>query len=311
MQAGERENPDALIPALEFAFAEIHEIARRFECGGEILGEDETLFEILHHGLEPECGVHDIADDRRIALCDEADVAAGDRAEMERHPHAEWTRGPRPDALLGGGEEFLGNGERDPAFASLRGAVLRLRPVGEDRVADELVDRVAGDVHGVARLRKPSAQGAGQRVGRHGFRDGAEAADVADENRHALRRGFRAGIRGGDGEIAEAAAGIGFLRGFEMKFRAGDADDTAPIERDRGDDALLAHVSAIAAAEIHDLVLHAIEAADERMLPRDAGIPGEADRIFRRAPDRGSVADQDFLRRSIVPGDDTDSGWHG
>ena len=58
----------------------------RRQAIAEIGREQNLLIEFFHHRFEAENGIHHVADDGRVALRIEPDIAAGDRAKMERDP---------------------------------------------------------------------------------------------------------------------------------------------------------------------------------------------------------------------------------
>ena len=73
-----------------------------------------------------------------------------------------------------------------------------------------------------------------------------------------------------------------------------DADAGAVGEGDGHDDALVVDVGAVAAAEVDELELPAVVAADDGVLPRDERAETEADGVFAGPADGRGVPDRDF-----------------
>ena len=71
----------------------------------------------------------------------------------------------------------------------------------------------------------------------------------------------------------------------------GDADARAVGQRHGHDHALVVDVGAIAAAEVDELVLPAIVAADDGVLPGNQRAETQAHRILPRAPDGRRISD--------------------
>src|ERR1700748_3555660 len=68
----------------------------------------------------------------------------------------------------------------------------------------------------------------------------------------------------------------------------GDSNSRTGLEHYRHDDALVIDERPVAAAQIHNLVLERVVAADDRMLPGYM-ITGKSDRIVDGTPNRGSI----------------------
>ena len=76
--------------------------------------------------------------------------------------------------------------------------------------------------------------------------------------------------------------------GLKDELVVGDSNPGAGLKHDRHDDALVVDEGPVAAAQIHNLVLERVVAADDRMLPGYM-ITGKSDRIVDGTPNRGSV----------------------
>ena len=189
--------------------------------------------------------------------------------------------------------------ERVQAFRRLKGRAAIVRaglcggPVREHRVTEEFVDRPRAAVHQVARLAKPRADQLRKITTGHFLGHRAEAANVADEQRHGPRIGDR-GIRRADHRclvvLVALSAAFGIFGEYDDVVR--DPDARGIFERHRHDDTLVVHISAVAAAEIDELKLPAIVAADDGVLAGDLRAEVQANGVFARAPDGGRIPDR-------------------
>ena len=68
----------------------------------------------------------------------------------------------------------------------------------------------------------------------------------------------------------------------------GDSNPSTGLKHDGHDDALVIDERPVAAAQIHNLVLERVVAADDRMLPGYM-IPGKSNRIVDGSPNGGSI----------------------
>ena len=180
------------------------------------------------------------------------------------------------------------------------GLVILAGPIGQDGVADEFVHGAAMGVDDVAGVAEPFAEGAGQDFLGQNLGHGGEAADVADHHGDdgvLVPGGVAAG--GGEGDVVAGIAGGGGLALLEGEFVVGDADDAAVAERGGSDDAAAVDEGAVAAAEIHDLVLIGVVAADDGMLAGGVLAEMEAHRVVAATADGGGVADLDFKRFAL------------
>src|SRR6516164_8530988 len=75
---------------------------------------------------------------------------------------------------------------------------------------------------------------------------------------------------------------------FENELIIGDSNPRPWLEHHRHDDALIIHEGPVTAAQIHDLILESIVAANDRMLPGYV-ITWKSDRIIDGSPNRGSI----------------------
>src|ERR1700749_5324697 len=81
----------------------------------------------------------------------------------------------------------------------------------------------------------------------------------------------------------------------------GDSNPSTGLKHSRHDDPLVIDERPVAAAQIHNLVLERVVAADDRMLPGYM-ITGKSDRIVDGTPNRGSILYcplKTFARRRI------------
>src|SRR5450432_1137336 len=166
---------DGLLFALQLSLAQINQFFARQQAIAEIRREQNLLIKLLHHRFETENGVDHVADDGRVALRIEPDVAAGDRTKMERDPDVE-RLAVGPFDRTRERQDFARDLERRRAIDSL----LPAAPVSEQRVADELVDRSPTLRHEVAGLAKPDAKLLREMGAGNLFRHAAESANVAD-----------------------------------------------------------------------------------------------------------------------------------
>ena len=169
----------------------------------------------------------------------------------------------RPCAARGEGEQPLGDGKGGAAVAR---ALLLGIPVGEHRVADELIDLAVARVDEVPRLAEPRAERLRELVAGHLFRHGAEASDVAHEQRDGPRLDGRGTHRADHRHLVLVGRRrvVGDLHEHDDVVR--DADAHPVFERHRHDDALVIHEGAVATAEVDELVLPAVVAADDGVL---------------------------------------------
>src|SRR5450432_3214324 len=166
---------DGLLFALQLSLAQINQFFARQQAIAEIRREQNLLIKLLHHRFETENGVHHVSNDGRVALRIEPDVAAGDRTKMERDPDLK--RFPvGPLDLARERQDFARDLERRRTIDSF----FPLAPVGEQRVADELVDRSTAPGHEVAGFAKPNAELLREMRTGNLFRHAAETANVAD-----------------------------------------------------------------------------------------------------------------------------------
>ena len=96
---------------------------------------------------------------------------------------------------------------------------------------------------------------------------------------------------------------------FEDEFVVGDADHRPIGKNSRSDDAAAVHKRAVATAEVHDLELVSIVAADDRVLTRHVRVGVQADRVVAAPPDGGRIADFD-LKRLAFSGPHFQFCWH-
>ena len=76
--------------------------------------------------------------------------------------------------------------------------------------------------------------------------------------------------------------------GLKNELVVGDSNPGTGLKYDGHDDALVINERPVAAAQIHNLVLERIVAADDRMLPRYV-IAGKSNRIVDGSPNSGSI----------------------
>ena len=163
-------------------------------------------------------------------------------------------------------------------------------------------------LHGVARFAEPLAEQLRERARRQNFRLRRKPANVAHEDRRVvdgLHRAVHAARHRRGCPLA--AFEIGFL--LENQIVVGDADARSALERHGHDHTLIVDVGAVAAAEVHELILVAVVAADDGVLPADRGAEVQANRVLRRAADGGGVQDG-HLEGGSLRGDDADFGSH-
>ena len=141
--------------------------------------------------------------------------------------------------------------------------------MGEDGVADELIDGAAGGADDFFAVGVPFSDGAGDVFGGEGFGEFGEAFDIGDEDdggdgfdecdgAHFVESGC------GDGGVGEAVL-------VEAELEVGDADGVAPAQPVAGDDASAVDRGAVERAEIVEPEGIVLE-ADHGVLAGDAGV---------------------------------------
>ena len=244
------------------------------------------MVEFFHHRFQAEHGVYDVANDGGVALRIEADISASDRAVMERDPYLKRLAIPPLDRP----------GQRQKIARDLerRGAidfrVAAAAPIRENRVTDKFVDCTAALVHEVAGFAEPETEMLREIGAGNPFRHAAETANIANEQRDRPDRGI--GASHGTGERRFEFRARKFLIDLledEIIFRNLNAG--AVDERCWHYDPLIVNESAVAAAEIDNLILVAIVTTNERMLARDERASSQTDDVVARSPDGGGVAD--------------------
>jgi hypothetical protein len=76
--------------------------------------------------------------------------------------------------------------------------------------------------------------------------------------------------------------------GFKDEFEIGDSDPRAGLKDDGHDDTLVIDEGPVTAAQIHNLILESVVAANDRVLPGYV-ITGKSDRVIDGSPNSGSI----------------------
>lgn len=283
--------PDELALPFQCTFAEVVKMLSLGEVLCAIAGDYEGLAEFLGYYLESENGIYGVADDCGIALSGGADIAARHPAIMQRYRNSERIA-CRPRPLSGEREHVLRSFKCGEA---VRRPTLTRAPICEHRVADEFIYRAAALGDEVPRFSKPSSQHLGKLPAWNFLRHGTETADVADQQCY-----------GAGSELC--VFGIAGNRDFQVLVRdvvdafcetdrvVSDSDHHAILQRHWHHDALVVHECAISAAEVDDLILVAVVAADQCVLAGDEGTEVQRDGILASPTDGRCVSDRHFER---------------